>query len=62
MLPTKFLFNWLSSFREEDFKKSTNLKQELPVAAMLTWKVLYKDCSFISDPLTNMAATGHSCF
>jgi hypothetical protein len=24
-----------SSFREEDFKKSTNLKQELPVAAML---------------------------
>ena len=35
MLPTKFRFNWLSSFREEDFKKSTNLKQELPVAAML---------------------------
>jgi hypothetical protein len=34
MLPTKFLFNWLSSFREEDFKKSTYLKQELPVAAM----------------------------
>jgi hypothetical protein len=23
------------------------------------WKVLYKDCSFSSDPLTNMAATGH---
>jgi hypothetical protein len=34
MLPTKFRFNWLSSFREEDFYKSTNLKQELPVAAM----------------------------
>jgi hypothetical protein len=34
MLPTKFRFNWLSSFREEDFKKSTNLKQELPVTAM----------------------------
>ena len=34
MLPTKFRFNWLSSFREEDFKKSTNQKQELPVAAM----------------------------
>jgi hypothetical protein len=29
-----FRFNWLSSFREEDFEKSTNLKQELPVAAM----------------------------
>jgi hypothetical protein len=26
------------------------------------WKVLNKDCSFISDPLTNMAATGNSCF
>ena len=25
---------WQSSFREEDFQKSTNLKQELPVAAM----------------------------
>ena len=34
MLPTKFRYNWLSSFKEEDFKKSTNLKQELPVAAM----------------------------
>jgi hypothetical protein len=26
------------------------------------WKVLYKHCSFISDPLANMAATGNSCF
>jgi hypothetical protein len=34
MLPTKFQFNWLSSFREEDFEKSANQKQELPVAAM----------------------------
>jgi hypothetical protein len=32
MLPTKFQFIWPSSFRE-DFFKSTNQKQELPVAA-----------------------------
>jgi hypothetical protein len=34
MLPTKFQFIWLSGFRGEDFKKSANQKQELPVAAM----------------------------
>ena len=34
MLPTKFLFIWQSSFRGEDFQKSTNQKQELPVAAI----------------------------
>jgi hypothetical protein len=26
------------------------------------WKILYKECSFCPDPLTNMAATGNSCF
>jgi hypothetical protein len=34
MLPTKFRFIWLSGFREEFFLKSTNQKQELPMAAM----------------------------
>jgi hypothetical protein len=33
MLPTKFWFIWQSGFGE-DLKKSTNQKQELPVAAM----------------------------
>jgi hypothetical protein len=33
MLSTKFRFIWRSGFRE-DFYKSTNQKQELPVAAM----------------------------
>jgi hypothetical protein len=26
------------------------------------WHVLYKECSFHSDPLTDMAAKGNSCF
>jgi hypothetical protein len=31
---TKFQFIWPSSFREEDLKKSTNQKQELPMTTM----------------------------
>jgi hypothetical protein len=34
MLPTKFRFIWPSGFREEDFLKLANQKQELPMAAM----------------------------
>jgi hypothetical protein len=34
MLPTKFQFIWASGFRGEDFFKSANQKQELPVVAM----------------------------
>ena len=34
MLPTKFWFIWPSGFRGEDFQKSANHKQELPVVAM----------------------------
>ena len=34
MLPTKFWFIWPSGFRGEDFKKSANQKQELPMVAM----------------------------
>jgi hypothetical protein len=35
MLPTKFRFIWPSSFRGEEFYKSANQKQELPVAPCL---------------------------
>jgi hypothetical protein len=34
MLPTKFWFIWSSDFRGEDFFKSVNQKQELPMVAM----------------------------
>ena len=34
MLPTKFRFIWPNGFREEDFFKSANQKQALPMAAM----------------------------
>ena len=34
MLPTKFWFMWQSGFIGEDFFKSANHKQELPMAAM----------------------------
>ena len=34
MLPTMFRSIWPSCFRVEDFQKSTNQKQELPVVAM----------------------------
>ena len=34
MLPTKIRIIWPSGFRGEDFQKSTNQKQELPVVAM----------------------------
>ena len=54
MLPTKFRIIWTSGFRGEDFQKSTNQKQELPVAAM-----------FVNGQGRNehsLQRTAHRCF
>jgi hypothetical protein len=54
MLPTKFRFIWPSSFRGEDFKKSTNQKQELPVVAMFV--------NGSGQNVQSLERTAHRCF
>jgi hypothetical protein len=72
MLPTNFRFIWQSGFRGDNFleinQSETRIAcgrawpNEPKLGSQHLWQVLYEDCSFRSDPLTNMAATGNSCF
>ena len=58
-----FAITWRLSFVNFlIFFTETPQSNELKLGRKHLWKILYKYFSFRSDPFTNMAATGNSCF